>query len=285
MNLRQFLANNRWWGKLIGAFLGYLMGGAAGAFFGILLGNFFDRALIEHYTRPYWDYYSEKRQTVQKIFFEATFSVMGYIAKADGRVSEQEISMAKSLMDEMRLNNEQQTLAKHFFNTGKGLNFNLKRILTSLQESCQDNLELLKLFLDIQYRAAQADGLSQSKLQALDLIFRQLGFIPLHRQYRFYEDFGYGNSQSSSNQHQHTHYDQGQSYQTPNTLTHAYAILEVEQNASKQEVKRAYRQLISRNHPDKLIAQGLPEEMIKIANNKTQKITKAYEQICTSKGW
>ncbi len=50
-------------------------------------------------------------------------------------------------------------------------------------------------------------------------------------------------------------------------------------------MKRAYRRLISRNHPDKLIAQGLPEEMIKIANDKTQKITKAYEQICTSKGW
>ena len=42
---------------------------------------------------------------------------------------------------------------------------------------------------------------------------------------------------------------------------------------------------MSRNHPDKLISKGLPEEMIKIANEKTQNIRKAYEQICTSKGW
>ncbi len=55
--------------------------------------------------------------------------------------------------------------------------------------------------------------------------------------------------------------------------------------ASKQEVKKAYRRLLSRNHPDKLIAQGLPEAMIKVANEKTQKIMKAYELICRSKGW
>ena len=70
-----------------------------------------------------------------------------------------------------------------------------------------------------------------------------------------------------------------------NNLDHAYALIEVNPKSSKQEVKKAYRRLISRNHPDKLIAQGLPEEMIKIANEKTQKIMKAYELICKTKGW
>ena len=68
-------------------------------------------------------------------------------------------------------------------------------------------------------------------------------------------------------------------------LDHAYAILEVSPTSSKQDVKRAYRRLMSKNHPDKLIAKGLPESMIKIANEKTQAISKAYEQICESKGW
>lgn len=291
MNFRQFLTNNRWWGKLIGAFLGYLIGGPAGAFFGLLIGNFFDRALIEHFNNPYWNYYAEKKEAIQKIFFEATFVVMGYIAKADGRVSEKEISIAKSLMNEMRLDREQKTLAKQFFNAGKSANFNLNPILNSLRQNCQNNPELLKLFLDIQYRAALTGELSSSKFAALDNIFRELGFIPLHRQYRFYEDFGYTSRDSSSytntnysdNKRQQSNYRQ--SYQAPNPLSQAYAILEIKENASKQEVKRAYRRLISRNHPDKLIAQGLPEEMIKIANDKTQKITKAYEQICSSKGW
>ncbi|WP_028388086.1 co-chaperone DjlA [Legionella fairfieldensis] len=294
MNFRQFFTTNRWWGKLLGAFFGFLIGGAAGAFFGILIGNFFDRGLMSHFNRPYWHYYNEKRKVVRKVFFEATFSVMGHIAKADGRISEQEIHIAKMLMEEMRLNQEEKKLAQHFFNKGKDPSFNLVGILTALQNVCQSNPELLKSFIDIQYRAVQTDALSERKIQALDRVLLQMGFAPLRQQDRFYEDFGYTNShysssQSSSHQSDNQHsYSYNRSHQTSyqnSTLAQAYAILELNQNASKQEVKRAYRRLISRNHPDKLIAQGLPDEQIKRANDKTQKITKAYEQICASKGW
>ncbi len=292
MNFRQFFINTHWWGKLIGAFLGYLVGGSAGALVGILIGNFFDRALVDYYNRPHWYYYSEKREFVQKVFFEATFSIMGHIAKADGRVSEDEIAMAKTLMEEMRLSRKQKTMAQQLFNEGKAIRFDLTSMLNSLEDACRENSELLKLFMDIQYRAAQAGGLSEQKIQALDVVFKRLGFAPLRDQFRFYEDFGFQKTQyssQSSNQRSYTH-NRNQGYQTgyqrpQDTLAHAYAILELNRDANKQEVKRAYRRLMSRNHPDKLIAQGLPEEMIKIANDKTQKITKAYEQICVSKGW
>ncbi|MDI9819084.1 MULTISPECIES: co-chaperone DjlA [unclassified Legionella] len=285
MNLREFFTHYHWWGKLIGAFFGYLIGGPAGALFGILIGNFFDRGIIEHFTRPHWHYHKEKRKAVQKIFFQATFSVMGHIAKADGRVSEQEIEMAKTLMDEMRLGREQKTQAKRFFSEGKAANFDLGNIISLLQQVCHDNRELLKLFIDIQYRAAQSGGLSPEKILALNIVLGRLGFAPLHQQYRFYEDPGAYASQSSGRSYQNSSHKQS-NYQTPShTLAHAYAILEVDKNAGRQEVKRAYRRLISRNHPDRLIAQGLPEQMIKVANDKTQKIRKAYEQICASKGW
>ena len=291
MNFRQFFTTNRWWGKLIGAFLGYLIGGSAGALFGILIGNFFDRGMLDHYSRPHWHYHTEKRQAVQKIFFEATFSVMGHIAKADGRVSEQEINTAKILMDEMRLSREQKAMARQYFSEGKAATFDLAAKLSKLQEACHDNPELLKLFMDIQYRVAQTDGLSELKIKALDNVFQRMGFAPLRDQYRFYEDFGFGghssqqssSSQSSSQQSGNQRYSYN--HRPESTLAQAYAILELDQKATKLEVKRAYRRLISRNHPDKLIAQGLPEEMIKIATDKTQKISKAYEQICESNGW
>jgi DnaJ like chaperone protein len=287
MNFRQFFITNRWWGKLLGCFFGYLMAGPAGSLFGVLIGNFFDRGLAAHFSRPHWHYREEKREAVQKIFFEAVFTVIGHIAKADGRISENEIQMAEQLMVEMSLNQKQKILAKNYFTEGKKNTFDLTRIVGLLHNTCNDNEELLKLFMDIQYRAAQVDGLSANKLQVLNSIFKQLGFAPLHQQYRFYEDFGHRSSNSSQKQQNYgssnqRHYNQSQE---DYSLNQSYALLEIKPSASKQEVKRAYRRSISRNHPDKLIAQGLPEQMIKIANDKTQKITKAYEQICASKGW
>lgn len=299
MNFRDLFNISTWWGKILGAFFGYLAGGPVGALFGIFVGNFFDRGLASYYSNPHLLYHVEKQKTVQKNFFETTFAVMGHIAKSDGRVSEQEIQMAKLLMNEMRLSSEQKALAKRLFNEGKQSSFKLDVALTTLQRVCRDNRELLKLFVDIQYRAAMVDGMTDKKIKALDAVFSYLGFAPLHKQYRFYEDFNYTYSQREepepeAKQQQQKHYNyssssQRQSYQrpqsAPNTLAHAYALLEITPETSKQEAKRSYRRLLSRNHPDKLIAQGLPEEMIKIANDKTHKIMKAYELICESKGW
>lgn len=286
MNFRQLFTINSWWGKALGAFFGYLTAGPAGALFGLLIGNFFDRGLASHLSNPHWLYHAEKQKLVQKVFFETTFSVMGHMAKADGVVSEKEVKMAQLLMNEMRLSNAQQTLAKKLFNEGKHNTFRLDPVLSQLKQVCHDNRDLLKLFVDIQYRAAMVDGLSANKIQTLNAIFSRLGFAPLNQQYRFYEDFGYTGYEQPKHRQQHSSSSQQQrSYTPPNSLEHAFALLEVSPSANKQEVKRAYRKLMSRNHPDKLIAQGLPQEMIKMANDKTQKILKAYEAICNAKGW
>lgn len=289
MNFRQYFISNQWWGKCLGAFFGYFLGGPIGAFWGLLIGNLFDRGLAEHFSKNQWIYLKEKRKTVQKIFFSSTFAVMGYIAKADGHVSKEEVLTAATIMKEMHLNREQKTLAERAFNEGKTAQFDLAKTLTLLQEACQTNPELIKLFLDIQYRAAQTDGLSEKKLHALNVLLRRMGYAPLHKQYRFYEDFGFhareSSSQQSKNQRSQSSHQYNNNQAAHDRLAQAYQLLDINKTASKQEVKRAYRQLISRNHPDKLIAKGLSEDLIKIATEKTQKIRKAYEEICASKGW
>ena len=295
MDFREFFVNNRWWGKLIGCFFGYLIGNSIGALFGILIGNFFDKGLNKHFSRTNWHYFAEKQQQVQKKFFEAVFSVMGHIAKANGRVSQNHIQMALHLMNEMKLNQQQQELAKQYFNAGKETNFDINQTLYDLGRSCHNNKELLKLFMDIQYKSAQVDGLSTKKIELLDSIFKQMGFAPLHQQYRFYEDlqqrWGNGSQQSQSQRPNggggYQSRQQAPSYgnHADSKLRESYAILEVSLNATKPEVKRAYRRIVSKNHPDKLIAKGLPEALIKVANAKTQSITKAYEYICEQKGW
>ena len=283
MNPKAFFTTYSWWGKLIGAFLGYLIKGPPGAFFGLLIGNIFDKGLAEHFTRPHWHYHAERRKAVQNTFFEATFSVMGHIAKADGRVSKNEILMANTLMQEMGLNASQMQAAQDYFNKGKEPYFNLQQTISTLQASLHDNPALLKLFIDLQYRAAQVDGLSFKKQEAMNTILKATGFSPLHKQYRFYEDFA---NYSGHHYQGNKDYTRASSHPSrPNTLEHAYALLEVSPTSSKEEVKRAYRRLMSQNHPDKLISKGLPSSMIKMANEKTQAIGKAYTQICNSKGW
>jgi len=284
MNARQFFTSHAWWGKLIGAFLGYLVGGSAGALFGILIGNFFDRGLTQHLSRPHGAYHAEKQNAVKQRFIEATFSVMGHIAKADGRITKQEILMAQTTMEELGLNNTQQQAAETYFNQGKNPGFDLDKMMSQFYKATYNNSELIKLFLEIQYNAAQVDGLSFKKQAALNKVLHHFGFASLNKQYRFYEDFSnHSRNQYSHQQHSSSNYQPNQNAR--NTLEHAYGILEVPTSANKQEVKRAYRKRMSQNHPDKLIAQGLSEEKIKIANEKTQKICKAYEQICASRGW
>ena len=61
----------------------------------------------------------------------------------------------------------------------------------------------------------------------------------------------------------------------------AYKILGVKPSADDAEIKTAYRRLMSRHHPDKLVAKGLPEEMMELATEKTREIQKAWERIHT----
>ena len=212
---------------------------------------------------------------------------MGQIAKANGRVSEPVIQMAKTIMQELDLSQVQKKIAEAYFIKGKNPQYNLNQAIMAFHQASRDNAELIRLFIDLQYRIAKVDGLSSKKQEALNNIFSLLGFAPLNQQSRFYEDFFHDSTYRQTHQQQHSSSSSHQRrYHTPaNMLDHAYGILEVTPATSKQDVKNAYRRLMSKNHPDKLIARGLPEDMIKKANERTQKIRKAYEQICASKGW
>lgn len=284
MNPHQFFTSHHGWGKFIGAILGYLLFGPFGAILGVLIGNLFDRSLTDRFTSPYWSYHAEKRKAIQKVFFEATFSIMGYISKADGRVTEAQISMANRLMNDMQLSKLQRQTAQNYFRAGTKSDFDLWPILSLLRDVTKDNSALLKLFIDLQFQTALVGGLSTKKQRILNMMLNYMGFASLHKQQRFYDDFSTQNTYRSTNNENDS--SSNSNYQQSRTVTdHAYGLLGVARSASKQEVTHAYRRLISLNHPDKLIAKGSSEAMIKIANEKTQKIRKAYEQICAERGW
>ena len=71
---------------------------------------------------------------------------------------------------------------------------------------------------------------------------------------------------------------------TPPTVAQDLAVLGLDERASDQEVKRAYRKLVGQYHPDRLVSQGLPEEMMEKAKNRVRDINLAYDRIKTARG-
>ena len=252
-----------WWGTLLGGALGYMLGGPLGAMLGAALGGNFDRGInISGQFDP------GAQERVQAAFFSATFSTMGHIAKADGKVTSDEIASANHIMSQMQLTADQREAAKKLFSEGKNKSFPLDEVLLQFRKECHRRRNLLQIFLEIQIAMAMADGhLHDNEKQLLQHIGEQLGFsrAQLEQLFRF----------ADSTSHTPEHKTQ--------TLDDAYAILGVGKSASDDEIKKAYRRLMSQHHPDKLVSKGLPEEMIKIATEKTQEIRKAYELVKNSR--
>ena len=89
-----------WIGKAVGGVLGFVVGGPIGSALGVLLGHQFDRGADQLSSGESIRFGSNR---IQQVFFEASFSVMGHIAKADGRVSEGEVRAARRIMHGMKL--------------------------------------------------------------------------------------------------------------------------------------------------------------------------------------
>ncbi len=296
MSLYQLLTRNSWWGKLIGAFFGFLMAGPAGAFFGIIIGSFFDRGLKLHFSHPFWHYHNEKNSEVRRIFLETMFANLGHLAKADGQVTPQDIEYANDVMAQMKLNAKQTILAQHWFSQGKSLQFNLDLKLHSMYKMIHNKPFLVRLFVDTQYRFVKQGQLTEKKVAILNIMFSQLQLAPLYQHAAFARDFPWYYSwqqhqtqyqhqnQTHQNQHQHRYQQQPPPAYHP-SMEDPYAVLNIKHGATQAEVKRAYRRQISHHHPDKLIAKGASSSNIKAATEKTQKIRKAYEDICLSRGW
>ena len=81
----------------------------------------------------------------------------------------------------------------------------------------------------------------------------------------------------------HFHHGGGAGVQPGTSLDDAYAALGVTAAVSDKDLKRAYRKLMSENHPDKLMAKGVPEHMIKLATERSQEIQAAYEMVRKSR--
>jgi len=258
-----------WWGKALGGAFGFMVGGPLGALMGIAFGHSFDRGMGKLEGADW----GEDQERIQAAFFTATFSVMGYIAKSDGRVSQDEIRLAEAVMDRLGLNSEMRASARKLFSEGKSADFPIDEVMRQFRSETHRRTTLIQMFLEIQLQAAYADGVMHpAEKEALRSICGHLG-IPAAQLDRLEEMLRAGFGRAG--------YDAAA---TETSLQDAYHLLGVDESANDADLKKTYRRLMSQHHPDKLVAKGLPEQMIKDATEKTQQIKAAYDLIRKSRG-
>ncbi|ACA85313.1 MULTISPECIES: co-chaperone DjlA [Shewanella] len=256
----------RIWGKFFGFAIGFMFGRIIGGVIGLWLGHLYDKksAQLSGIIGS-----GANRQT---LFFKTTFSVMGHVAKASGQVTETDIRIATMLMDQMQLKGEARAEAQAAFKEGKESDFDVKACLKTFRLISMGRKELLQMFLEIQIQTALSDAkLDPKEHEILLTIAQELGFS------RIQLDELLKRWQAEFNFHQG-----GNNNQT--SIEDAYSLLGLTEASSDQEVKRSYRKLMNEHHPDKLVAKGLPPEMMELAKTKAQDIQAAYDRVKTDRG-
>lgn len=276
-------------GKIIGVFFGYLFGGPWGAIFGFILGHRFDAALGSQGSA--FTFSQSDNRERQDAFFKSAFAVMGHVTKAKGQVRQEDIHLATLMMERMNLSAEQRKAAQDAFRQGKQAAFPLDDELEKVKINTGGRFDLLQFFLELQITAAFADGeLDPRERHILHRIAGGLGFssAQLERRLRMHEAahrFQQNAHFGTGSQHERADNQSFWQQHDKNNLADAYSVLGVDDTADAKQVKRAYRKMMNEHHPDKLMAKGLPPEMMTMAKEKSQEIQKAYDLIKQEKGF
>ena len=205
--------------------------------------------------------------SAENVFFRCAFSAMGHVCKADGRVSEEEILQAKSIMErDFRMPLAACLQAQDYFRAGTRPDYDLDETL----ETMAGLRELHEAFMEIQVVAACADGtLSPSEMEVLRRCCAGLGFSAERMQAMCDRILG------------PTHAGQNRDAQD---LDWAYGALGVLPSDSDRDIRQAYARKMKEFHPDKLMSKGLPQDLMEFASERTKEITRAYQQIKQARG-
>jgi len=261
------LATRTVWGAVMGALVGHLIEHSLG------FGNASEAWRSSHGGAAH----AAHSISISDEFFRTTFELMGHVAKSDGRVSEAEIDAARRLMQELKLGARETNVAMNCFRAGKSAAFDAELSVERLREACGQRYDLLRAFMELQLRAALAgNDLSPPARTILTRVAERLGMSGL--------EFAYMEAALRARQRMYGASAGSRSAAGAGSLAECYAELEVDPDITDQEVTKAYRRQMSRHHPDKLVANGLPESMAQMAKEKTQRIQEAYEGIRAARG-
>jgi DnaJ like chaperone protein len=246
-----------WHGKIIGGFVGFVMGGPLGAAAGATLGHAFvdKKKNVYRLSETHSGHALPSPEQAHMIFFEAVFSMLAKMSKVDGRVSEKEVAVIENFMkDELHLDINSRIAAVQIFRQAIKSSESFETSASQFYMAFSNQPYIIELVMDILFRVASTDGHIQKEEEELLL--------------------------SASNIFNYTRADyERMKSKYAQTTNHYYAVLNCEPTASNEDIKKQFRKLAGEYHPDKIQAKGLPEGFIKFANEKFAEIQEAYSAI------
>lgn len=250
---------------VVGAIIGVLAGGIPGLLIGGLIGYGAGIVLQRSVVGGL--------QIVQSQLIDSVFAIMGALCKADNVVTRDEINAVEQMFGMLHLRGEQREQAKAAFNRGKQTDFDLDAAVDQFARISRGRGPLLQLFLQLQCMAIAADGrIDPAEHAMLVRVARRLGLGEADV------------SQLEALLRTGTAGPSAAGGRPPkDRLADAYTALGVTPATDAAGIKRAYRKLISQNHPDKLAARGLPESMRAVAEERSREINSAYDLIKTAR--
>jgi DnaJ like chaperone protein len=249
--------------RILGASVGFFILGILGLFLGYFVGSFIDR--FRAFGSAGMNPFNAARR--QSVFLETVFILMGKLAKADGRVSETEVSHVQQFMQKLGMTSDHRLRAIALFKQGAAADYDIHPKINEFLAVCGPSHNLKQMLLVYLIIMGLSDGqLNSAEEELLKVVAGRLGYS----QIAFRQLLDMVMNQA--------HFAGGQST-SASALDDAYKALGVSKESTDQEIKHAYRKLMSQYHPDKLMGQGVPEEMIAVATEQAKEVQTAYDLI------
>ncbi|HJP52780.1 MAG TPA: TerB family tellurite resistance protein [Pseudomonadales bacterium] len=239
-----------WMGKILGGSLGFMVGGPIGAVLGAVAG---------HHAFDAGDGVGtfSVLENKQSIYFVATFSMLGKLAKADGAVTQQEIDVIDRVMrDNLRLNAKARSFAIDVFNTAKDSSDHFEDFAQQFYDEFGNSTEVLASVIDLLLLVGFADQALHPAEE--ELILKAVRIFRLENQYQQIKSRFVG---------------------VPEDINKHYAILGAKRGDDIKEIKKKYRKLAMEHHPDRIQSKGVPRELAAAAEERFKEIQHAFDLV------
>ncbi|WP_370577647.1 co-chaperone DjlA [Snodgrassella alvi] len=251
--------------------------------------------------------------TDNSLYIAVMFEVAGQVCAAKGHVSDEDRSRVYDMIKKMQLDAETEVLSRYAFNMGQTKNYPLRTRLKQLYRAYSDDKRGLMLFCKNMLELALIDGrLHNNERRILNIIADEFRIpyaqmlifasqtIHKENEYRHYwqtnEQWKQQRQHARSEQRRQQYQQQQKQYQQQQRHnqqqqpeepfgTDPYLVLGISAKSSPQEIKQAYRRLMNKYHPDKLIKQNLSETEMQRATEHAQRIQAAYAYVKQLRGF